>query len=284
MEQNNIADYITCSRCGADMKKDSRYCMKCGNLNYAHQDNQFMKQYAINDIKHGSYIEGLEQAKTLGLDVPEDVSNHEFRICFIVNLIIFGLPLLLILALFVLSLDSGGMGIGAICAYVGMLAIVFIESYGFQRMLIKAGQPWWSTYIPIYNQYVLFEMAMGSGLLCFLMFIPIINIIVSFVCVFALADKFNKSGWLMLFFPFVMIPIIGFDSNTAYTFTKKRELSARNVTLDPTKKTNSEKEYRNKKLIITFIVVAVIGLAIWLGWDLLVGLYEFFLEQLEFFK
>ena len=97
MSQVNAADLITCSRCGSEMKKDSRYCMKCGNLNYSHEDNQFMKQYAIKDIKQGSYIAGLEQAKSLGLDVPKDVSNHEFRTCFIVNAILFGIPLLLVL-------------------------------------------------------------------------------------------------------------------------------------------------------------------------------------------
>lgn len=284
MSQVNAADLITCSRCGSEMKKDSRYCMKCGNLNYSHEDNQFMKQYAIKDIKQGSYIAGLEQAKSLGVDVPKDVSNHEFRTCFIVNVILFGIPLLLVLVAFILSLNGDSVNIGGIIGSLVAIGICFIESYGYQRMLIKAGQPWWSIYIPIYGQYTLFEAGMGNGLLCLLMFVPILNFIVSIMCTFALANKFSKSGWLMLFFPFVMIPLIGFDSNTAYIFTNKKELSARTLTLDPTKKTQSEKEYGRKKIVITILIVAVFGLAIWLGRDILVDLYEFFLKQLEFFK
>ena len=40
------------------MKKDSRYCMKCGQLNYAHPDNESMKQYAWQSIKEGNYVSG----------------------------------------------------------------------------------------------------------------------------------------------------------------------------------------------------------------------------------
>ena len=36
---------IFCSRCGAEMKSKSRYCMKCGNLNYEHDANETMRQY-----------------------------------------------------------------------------------------------------------------------------------------------------------------------------------------------------------------------------------------------
>ena len=35
-EKENI---IYCSRCGAEMPANSRYCMKCGNLNEHHPDN-----------------------------------------------------------------------------------------------------------------------------------------------------------------------------------------------------------------------------------------------------
>ena len=40
-----MANYIYCSKCGAPMKEDARYCMKCGTLNYDHPDNQYMKKY-----------------------------------------------------------------------------------------------------------------------------------------------------------------------------------------------------------------------------------------------
>ncbi len=284
MDHNSSADFITCSRCGSDMKKDSRYCMKCGNLNYSHQDNEFMKQYAIKDIKQSSYIAGVETAKTLGFDIPKDVSNYQFRTCFIVNAVLFGLPLLVVLIVFILSLSSGEVNIGGILGSILVIGILFIEAYGYQRVLIKAGQPWWAVYVPFYGQYVQFEIGLGNGWLFLLMFVPIVNLIVSIMCVFGFAAKFNKNGFLMLFFPFVMLPIIGFDSNTSYTFTTKKEITTRSVVLDPTKKTESEKEYKVKKFFITIAVIVVVGVVVWLGWDLLVLLYEFFLKQLEFFK
>ncbi len=46
---------INCSRCGAQMRNDARYCMKCGNLNYAHQENKSMQQYATNNSKDNDY-------------------------------------------------------------------------------------------------------------------------------------------------------------------------------------------------------------------------------------
>ena len=36
---------IYCSRCGAEMSSNSRYCMKCGNLNYDHEANKNMRRY-----------------------------------------------------------------------------------------------------------------------------------------------------------------------------------------------------------------------------------------------
>ena len=36
---------IFCSVCGAEMLMSSRYCMKCGALNYDHPSNDSMKKY-----------------------------------------------------------------------------------------------------------------------------------------------------------------------------------------------------------------------------------------------
>ena len=44
-EEKNI---IYCSRCGAEMSDNSRYCMKCGNLNYNHEANKGMRPFIEN--------------------------------------------------------------------------------------------------------------------------------------------------------------------------------------------------------------------------------------------
>ena len=49
---------IYCSRCGAEMKSTSRYCMKCGNLNYDHEDNKDYVYVIDNDsIVHKKEIQ-----------------------------------------------------------------------------------------------------------------------------------------------------------------------------------------------------------------------------------
>ena len=53
-----------CPRCGAEMKPEQRYCMKCGALNYEHPDNQKMKQYITDDE--------LEKAKENYLKTTEE--------------------------------------------------------------------------------------------------------------------------------------------------------------------------------------------------------------------
>ena len=45
MNTDENVPIVYCSRCGAEMKSNSRYCMKCGNLNYEHGANEQMRKY-----------------------------------------------------------------------------------------------------------------------------------------------------------------------------------------------------------------------------------------------
>lgn len=281
----NRADYITCGRCGSEMKKDARYCMKCGNLNYAHQDNAFMKQYAINDIKQGNYISGMETAKNNGLEVPKEIVNRPYTACLITNIILYLIPVLLIIILLLLVKDQVTINALGIFIFIFVYAILFVESYGYQRVLIKAGQPWWSYFVPIYNFYVFFKVTFGNGWIFLVNFIPIVGFIFDFVAFYKLGKRFYKSGWLTLFFPFIMIPLIGFDSSSEYTFNDSNSLKNSSAAkVDSKGRTDAERSYRAKKIVFTIIVLIGFGITIWLGWDYVIKAYEFFLEQLEFFK
>ena len=60
MNENNYSSVsedkiIFCSNCGAEMKLSSRYCMKCGTLNYEHPSNESMKKYA-KKVKNKDHI------------------------------------------------------------------------------------------------------------------------------------------------------------------------------------------------------------------------------------
>lgn len=274
---------IKCARCGAEMKATARYCMKCGNLNYNNQENNFMKQYAIDNIKYKDYVGGLETAKNNGIEVPKEVVVYPFKACMITNLLVFMLPTLLLI---IISLILGNVNMGLLIGMVVFFGVFFFLAYSYQRILIKVGENWWSFFIPFYSSYVYYKVTLRNGWLFLLSFIPIIGIIVSIIAAFQLGVKFYRSGWLTLFFPFIMIPIIGFDSNAVYMHEKevslKKYKSSRAI--DGHGKSKAEKGYRARKFVFSLIVLVAFAFTIWLGWDYIKMAYEFFLEQLEFFK
>ena len=71
MNQDN--GYTTfCSRCGSEINSNARYCMKCGNLNPNHPDNQGMTKF-IN-TKQESYQVG--SGKVLS-NINANVTNRK---------------------------------------------------------------------------------------------------------------------------------------------------------------------------------------------------------------
>lgn len=52
MNNNDNNKKIFCSTCGAEMLMSSRYCMKCGTLNYDHPSNESMKKYIKKSINY----------------------------------------------------------------------------------------------------------------------------------------------------------------------------------------------------------------------------------------
>ena len=276
------SEIIKCARCGADMKKSARYCMKCGNLNYDNQENEFMKQYAINNIKK-DYVGGLETAKNSGLEVPKEVLSYPYKACLITNVIIF---LLIVVCLIALWATGGNINsVSSLIVLLIIFSIIFFYLYAYQRMLIKAAEPWWSIFVPFYNFYVYFKVALGSGWFFLLTFIPIVGFIVNLVAEYMIAEKFYKNGWLMIFFPFIMIPVIGFSKDAVYkTETGMSLKNYRAASLDTKGKSSVEKKYRAKKRLLSLLIFIIIVGALWFGRDYVIKIYEFILEQLEFLK
>ncbi|MEM7158512.1 MAG: DUF5684 domain-containing protein [Myxococcota bacterium] len=84
---------------------------------------------------------------------------------------------------------------------------------GFWKVFTKAGQPGWASLIPIYNIYVMTQIAGKPAWWLVLFLIPIANIIVAILLFVAMAEKFGKSagfGVGMAFLGFIFIPILGF--------------------------------------------------------------------------
>ena len=269
---------LICSKCGNEMKKESRYCMKCGNLNYAHPENESMKQYAWQSIKQGHFISGanLDDKQHLTMTNSSSVSNaHPYRGCVIGNTIIFAICVILTL-LGVKNYLNVGIILGVVLGY----GFLFFEVCSLGIMFIKADEPWWGLYVPLYGSFLMFKIALGSGWLMFLTAIPVVGTIASLLMQYNLGKKYYKSGWLTLFFPFIMFPIIAFDKNSEYSLIA-RAFSADSGSVDAKGRTKSEKEYGRKKFFITFIVVVVGTVVIYFAWPYLVPIIEKIWELMQ---
>ncbi len=82
------------------------------------------------------------------------------------------------------------------------------------KVFEKAGEPGWVALIPIYNAYKMTTSVAGKEpLWFFLLFIPLVGIVIAIMQTFAIAEKFGKSGGFavgMLFLPFIFYPILAF--------------------------------------------------------------------------
>ncbi len=106
--------------------------------------------------------------------------------------------------------QSEGPGIITIIIY---LIVVVAAIAGQWKLYEKAGQPGWACIIPIYNIVVLLKIINKPIWWIALFFVPVANIIVAFMIYIELAKAFGKSagyGVAMVFFGFIMIPLLGF--------------------------------------------------------------------------
>lgn len=106
-------------------------------------------------------------------------------------------------------------GAGAAGAFVLIiqLAILVLMLVAMWKVFTKAGQPGWACIIPIYNIYILTKIAGKPGWWVLLMFVPVVNFIISILLSLALATNFGKSAGFaigLLLLPFIFYPILAF--------------------------------------------------------------------------
>ena len=95
------------------------------------------------------------------------------------------------------------------------LAVVVFMIVTMWKVFVKAGRPGWACIIPIYNIYILLKIASKPGWWLILCFIPVVNIIISFLMCLGIAEKFGKgTGFAvgLFFLGFIFYPILAFSS------------------------------------------------------------------------
>lgn len=92
---------------------------------------------------------------------------------------------------------------------VSLLLMVISTWVVFQ----KAGQPGWHSIIPIYNMYVMMEIAGKPWWWMLLLFVPIVGAVIYLLAMIALAQKFGRSllyGLGLFFLPMFFFPMLAF--------------------------------------------------------------------------
>lgn len=258
-------EMIVCSACGAKMKKSQRCCMKCGQLNYSHPENASMLKFANNSVNNNSYVVGSGKLigrnngkkKTGGDNFSYEIASNagDRKTCLILN---FGLLIIATILLFLTVYDTGDAVLDVLTStsfniMFIILLFSFLESVSMQFLYMKANKPWWSFFIPFYNWYVYFEITMNKGLLFLTLFIPVVGVIFFLVSMYKLGEKFGYSGiFSLLLFP-IALPVIGF--NTASAYEEIYYVSSENISSDSA----LAKEYKsNKNLLLTIFILMFI--------------------------
>lgn len=129
---------------------------------------------------------------------------------------------------------SGIIGI-AVIVFLLFLPLIILEIIALWKLFKKAGKPGWASIVPIYNSWVLIEIA-GLNWWWFLLSIStsivtlleidaltsiaaIASIICSFNCYYNISKKFNKDTTFSVFagiFNFIFVLILGLSKKEAY--------------------------------------------------------------------
>ncbi len=99
-----------------------------------------------------------------------------------------------------------------------MLALVFtvLMVVACWKIFTKAGEPGWASIVPIYNIFVWLRIAGKPGWWILLLFVPLVNFVVSILVTVGLAKAFGKgAGFVvgLIFLPFIFYLILAFGSD-----------------------------------------------------------------------
>ena len=211
-----IKEKTYCPRCGAEVNPKSRYCMKCGFLNKNHEENQGMKKYIKEN--HESYKVGSGKVIAGNEDRIRTTTATETGnkvLCFTLN---YSLYIIIILFAALKYLPGRSFTVDSISStplpfIILLTTFIFLIVYAWQLIFIKCNRRWWIAFIPVYNIIVLSELVFDKPLLGLLSLVPVVNIFYMMKLFYELGQKFRKSGFLVVLFPYIMIPVMGFGTN-----------------------------------------------------------------------
>lgn len=93
--------------------------------------------------------------------------------------------------------------------------VMIIDTIALWKLYVKADEPGWAIFVPVYGWWVLTRMACKNNVLWFiLLFVPFANFVALIVINIGLAKAFGYGTGmilLMVFLPYVALPIMAFS-------------------------------------------------------------------------
>lgn len=135
---------------------------------------------------------------------------------------------------------------GAIAAmglffWILSMALGILKIVSLWKIFKKAGKPGWASIVPIYNIYIMCEIAEKEWWYILLLCVPFINIYVMIVLYNGMAKKFGKGGGFvvgMILLPVVFFPMLAFGKD-ATIVNNQPNTSNENNMADNTLDTNA---------------------------------------------
>ena len=135
---------------------------------------------------------------------------------------------------------------GAIAAmglffWILSMALGILKIVSLWKIFKKAGKPGWASIVPIYNIYIMCEIAEKEWWYILLLCVPFVNIYVMIVLYNGMAKKFGKGGGFvvgMILLPVVFFPMLAFGKD-ATVVNNQPNTSNQNNMADNTLGTNA---------------------------------------------
>jgi hypothetical protein len=111
------------------------------------------------------------------------------------------------------TVNGGGFDALTLFVLLIELSLVVFVIAGLWKTFVKAGQPGWAAIIPIYNLYIMIQIAGKPWWWLLLCFIPLVNIVFIILIHIEVAKNFGKGvgfGIGLAFLGFIFYPILGF--------------------------------------------------------------------------
>ena len=254
---NNDEGYtIYCSKCGAEMNSNSRYCMKCGNLNYDHEANKGMRRFMPKKRKKyqvgsGMHFSNAETSNNKNLRMSVSTKTGNKTLCFVAN---YGIYLILMILSFIasngLSFDLDIIAASFFPKFAVSVSFLFLYTYSLELIFMKCNRSWWEALIPFYNYLVLGDIVFENKWIGVLFFIPGVNIIFLCVTFYKLGKAFDANAILCALLPIIYIPVLGFGSRVYNGYMYVSSDSQRVL----------EKEYQQRKIFFfTLLLFLLLG-------------------------